>query len=97
MNENLSCLLRLHKEDLERCNLKKHQRWLWKQFEGNYNGFLIILKSNFGKVFAFYIPSKFEETNYKLTDKQLGFYWINGDQLVTMTNSKNPVFRSTDK
>ncbi len=50
------CLLRLHGEDLEQGNLENHQRWLWQQFEGNYNGTLIIVRSNFGKEFAFYIP-----------------------------------------
>ncbi len=28
------------------------------------------------------------------TGKQLGFYWINGDQLVTVTSSKDPYFTS---
>ena len=50
------CLLSLDRVDLEHGNLKKHQKWLWKQFEGNYNGTLIIVRSEFGKEFAFYIP-----------------------------------------
>ncbi len=50
----------------------------------------MIVRSNFGKEFALYIPDKFEETKkWKDTDTQLGFYWINGDQLVTVTNSSN--------
>jgi hypothetical protein len=52
----VSRLYRLNKEDLEQGNLYNHQRYLWQLFEGNYNGFLIILRSNFGKEFAFYIP-----------------------------------------
>ena len=52
------------------------------------------MRSNFGKEFAFYIPHKFEEAKWKSTDKQLGFYWINGDQLVTVTNSENAEFVS---
>ena len=55
---NVSRLLRLNKEDLEESKeLYDHQRWLWQQFsEGNYNGTLIIIRSNFGKRFAFYLP-----------------------------------------
>ncbi len=30
-------------------------------------------------------------------DNQLGFYWINGDQLVTVKNSKVPGFKSNDE
>ena len=89
----VSRLLTLNGEDLCKDNLENHQRWLWQQFKGNYNGFLIIVRSNFGKEFAFYIPHKFEETQeWKSTDNIFGFYWINGDQLVTVTDSKNLVF-----
>ena len=53
----VSRLLRLDGEDLEQGNLKNHQRQLWQQFsEGNYNEFLIILRSDLGKEFAYYIP-----------------------------------------
>ncbi len=55
------------------------------------------MRSNFGKEFAFYIPYKFEEAkDYKYTNKQLGFYWINGDQLVTVRNGHKPWFMSND-
>ena len=58
----------------------------------------MIVRSNFGKEFAFYIPHKFEEAKeFEDTNKQLGFYWINGDQLVTVTNSKYPMFSSDNK
>ncbi len=82
----VSRLLLIHGEDLNKGNLENHQRWLWQQFsEGNYNSFFIIVRSNFGKEFAFYIPHKFEEeTKMKSEDNNLGFYWINGDQLVTV-------------
>ena len=53
------------------------------------------MRSNFGKEFAFYIPDKFEEAKEdKSTDNQLGFYWINGDQLVTVTNPNKAWFVS---
>ena len=68
---------------------------LWQEFEGNYNGFLIILRNNYGKEFAFYVPHQFKEAKErKFTGDQLGFYWINGDQLVTATNSSNSESRS---
>ena len=55
------------------------------------------MRSNFGKEFAFYIPHKFKEANdRKSIVEQLLFYWINGDELVTCTNSKNAWFRSDD-
>ena len=49
--------LSLNEEDLTEVNLKNQQIWLSEQFKRNYNGFLIIVKSNFGKEFAFYIPN----------------------------------------
>ena len=33
---------------------------------------------------------------WKSTGNQLGFYWINGDQLVTVINSVDPGFVSDD-
>ncbi len=55
------------------------------------------MRSNFEKEFAFYIPHKFEEAKEKkFTGNQLGFYWINGDQLVTVTSLKNSWFKSND-
>ena len=66
---------------------------LWQEFVGNYNGFLIIVRSNFGKEFAFYIPHKIKEVkNCKITNEQYGFYWINGDQLETVKKSGNSYF-----
>ena len=66
-------------------NLKFIQSELQQQFsDGNYNGTLIIVRSKFGKEFAFYIPSEFWVAYRFRTGKQLGFYWINGDQLVTV-------------
>ena len=50
------CLLRLHGEDLSEGNLKNHQRLLWEKFEGNYDGTIVIIRSNFGKELIFYIP-----------------------------------------
>ncbi len=52
----VSYLLNIHGENLSQGNLKNYQRWLWKQFEDNYNRTLIIVRSNLGKEFAFYIP-----------------------------------------
>ncbi len=53
----VSRLLSIHGEDLERGKfLDEHQRRLWKKFEGNYNGFLVIVRGNARKEFAFYVP-----------------------------------------
>ena len=53
----ISRLLRLNKEDLENGKfLNDHQRWLKQQFECNYDGTLVIVRSDFDKEFAFYIP-----------------------------------------
>ena len=51
-----TCLLRLYDEDLDQVNFLNHQRQLWKDFEKGYNGTLVIVRSDFGKEFAFYIP-----------------------------------------
>ena len=53
------CLLGLCEEDLSQGNLKNEQRYLWSLTECNFNGTLIIVRSNFGKAFAFYISEKF--------------------------------------
>ena len=54
-------LLILGGEDLSQGNLKTHQRMLWEQFKDNYNGTIVIVKTNFGKEFAFFIPEQFKE------------------------------------
>jgi len=52
---------------LSKTNLEEYQQNLWNN---SFNGTLIIIKSNFGKVFAFMMQSKFEEARtWKLTDK----------------------------
>ena len=58
----------------------------------------MIVRSNFGKEFAYYIPHKFEESKeWKSSGNHLAFYWINGDQIVTVTNSENNYFKSNDE
>ena len=52
-------LLELDEKDLSQGNLYIHQENLWRQFEDGYDGTLIIIRSNFGKEFAFYIPIPF--------------------------------------
>ncbi len=61
MEEKLSCLLRLDEEDLSISDLQFHQKKLWKDFENGFIATLVIIRSNFGKKFAFFIPTKFEE------------------------------------
>ena len=64
----------------------------------NYQGFIVAIKTNFDKYIAYYVPDKFEEAkDGKDTEKLLGFYWINGDQLITVTNSIAPWFSSNDR
>ena len=60
----ISRLIKLHGEDLLYGNLEDLQKWLWQQFEGKYDGTLIIVRTNFGKEFAFYIPYEFKKTNH---------------------------------
>ncbi len=62
----LACLLRLHEQDLEQGNLLNHQKWLSKQFGRNYNGTLVIIRSNFCKEFGFYIPHHIKYNDYSL-------------------------------
>jgi len=38
---------------------------LWDLFKNSYDEFLIIIKTNYGKNIAYYIPIKFEETKEK--------------------------------
>ena len=57
----ISWLLKLDEEDLKQGNLRTHQKSLWKNFEDGFNGTLLIIRSNFAKEFAFYIPNKFKK------------------------------------
>ena len=57
-------LLGLDGEDLKEGNLKTHQKTLWKDFENEFNATFLIVKSDFDKEFAFYIPCKFENISY---------------------------------
>ena len=53
------CLLQLDEEDLSQRYLWIHQKNLWKQFKNGYSETLVIIKTNFGKEFAFFIPHQF--------------------------------------
>ncbi len=61
------------------------------------SSFLIIVESEYKKIFAIFVPHQFKNTTRKSTGNQLAFYWINDDELVTCINSKNPGFRSDSK
>ena len=39
-------------------------------FEDNYKATLVILRTNFGKNIAFYIPERYQKETLKFTDKQ---------------------------
>ena len=54
----------------------------------------MIIKSNFGKEFAFFIPNKLESTDMKTSKKLISFYYINTNQLVTSFCNHNPAFSS---
>ena len=70
---------------------------LFQQFQDGYDATILIVRSNFGKEFAFFIPNKFQKSQQlKLTGKQLAFYWIN-DKLVTCTNTSRPEFISNEE
>jgi len=56
----------------------------------------VIIKSNFEKVFAFFVPVKFQKTRMISTDDQKTFYWLN-KKLITATRTFNPTFLSNDK
>ncbi len=57
----ISRLLTLDSKDLIKGNLKIYQQQLWKQFKDNYNGTLVIVRSNYGKDFAFFVPEQFKK------------------------------------
>ncbi len=62
-----------------------------------FNSFLIIVESEYQKKFAFFVPNKFEYIRYNISNsKQLAFYWINDDELVTCIKSMDPEFSSND-
>ncbi len=61
-----------------------------------YQGFIVAVKTDFAKNIAFYFPLYSNDTLRKVTQNQLGFYWINGDKLVTVTNSDYSDYESND-
>lgn len=66
----VKCLLRLNEENLKHNSVHEFETKLWLNFKDDYQGILIIIKSNMGKDFAFYIPHKFEQTSaYLYTGK----------------------------
>ena len=57
-----------------------------------------MVKSDYGRTFGFFVPTKFEERKVFIgTDKQLAFYWINDDKLITAVKSSDPLFYSNDE
>ena len=59
------------------------------------NAFFILIKSDFGKNFGFFLPGNFHRGDYMYLDKVLAFYWIYKDEeLVTCTDSYFPMFTS---
>ena len=88
------------KEDLSSCgNLKDKgiPNQIYSSLNDS-NAFLIFVRSENKKTFGFFIPSKFESTDYDLkkTGTQLAFYWIDNDQLVTCQSTDNPIYKSND-
>ncbi len=61
-----------------------------------FNSFLIIVESGYRKKFAFFVPIKFEATFLNKPITQLAFYYINDDQLITCTRSKDFKFLPAD-
>ena len=63
------------------------QNKLYEDFKDNYDGIILIVRSNFGKEFVFFMKSKLFMTEYGAvgTGIQLIFYWINDNQLITVT------------
>jgi len=59
--KTLKCLLRLNMKNLNINTLKNYQKKLWKDFEDDYNGTIIIVKSNYKKEFAYFISDRLEE------------------------------------
>ena len=75
----VKCLLILNEQSLKSGNLKNEQTQLRQDFlDHGYTTILLIIRSNYGKEFAFYIPCEFDECPHgKVAKKQLAFYWIN--------------------
>ena len=75
-----SCLLRLRGEDRINRYLERHYEKLKEIFKNGFDSTLIIIKSNFGKEFAFYMPNSYEEIfNNKYRDYEIISYWINDE------------------
>ena len=62
-----------------------------------FNSFLVIVKSEYQKVIAFLVPSKFEETMQKKTKTQIVFYLINETEVVDCIQSSKCSIQSDNK
>lgn len=54
--------MRLNNQKLEQGSLHEYQTTLAENFWDDYQAMLIIIRSNFGKYFAFFVPHKFQKT-----------------------------------
>ena len=88
------CFLRLNEQHLSEGSIKEYQTQLFKDFSDDYNGTIIIVRSNHYKEFVFFMPHRFEETYGKDTDTQHAFYWINHDELVPCIHLRDHSFAS---
>ena len=57
-----------------------------------YNCFIIVVKTEFDKEFALFVPNSFKQTDEMKTQKLLGWYLINDEELVTCTTLGNSLF-----
>jgi len=64
----------------------------------NTDSFLVLIKSDMGKVFGFFVSAKLEKTvEAKYNFDQFSFYWINNEKLVRTDNTYLRAFKSNDE
>ena len=88
----------LTSKDLESGNnLRDERRERLYQFLADSDGFLMLVSTNYSKVFGIFVPSNFKTRGYHWTNKPiLAFYWIeNNSELVTSKRKDNPIYRGS--
>ena len=64
----IKCLLQLNEVDLSKHHIKRQVKKLWLNFNDDWNATLGVVRSNYGKEFAFLIPEKIcYQEDYKTT------------------------------
>ena len=63
----------------------------------HFSMFLFVVRSQFKKIIAYFIPTRYKKSAWIKSETQICFYFINkNNELVTAINETDPAFESND-